>query len=175
MRRTEFYTHLAREGKGRFKVLANGQVRAEVIEQGRITIHDPLSFVAWKLHKLDAPGEIDRPARVLQIKNPLRLTLASDLARGYVGSTRRAILAALKLAELPPAAITALLAVGGAPINRYEAVPPYDPDARRVSADEDSDDWTEEEPEPDEEPEGDDDGGDAGCDCDACREARGES
>jgi hypothetical protein len=93
MTRTEFYAHLAREGRGQFAVKADGTLRTT---EG----WDPLSFVAWKLKGLEAKGEVNRPGLALEIKNPMRLVLAQDLRRGYVGSTRRALLTALALTDL---------------------------------------------------------------------------
>ncbi len=156
MRRTEFYKGLeACGGRGQFVVDPLGRLR--------MGDYDPLSFLAWKLTGLEAPGEIDRPAAALGIKNPLRLVLAADLSRGYVGSTRRALLQALGLQELPTPKLQQLLKEGAQPTSAQYAVGNYDPDARCQDDDvdstsssweeptepEESDDWSEPEDEED--------------------------
>ncbi len=122
MTRTEFYKELPQHGRGDFSPDDKGRIRTE---KG----HDPLSFVAWKLHGLDAKGEITRPGRALGIKNPMRLVLASDLARGHVGSTRRALLESLGLIELKRPDRLKVMNEGGTIDPRTGRVNDYDPDA----------------------------------------------
>jgi hypothetical protein len=124
MTRTEFYKELQDHGKGHFALDPKGRIRTP-------TGHDPLSFVTWKLHGIEALGEINRPAKLLGIKNPMRLVLASDLMRGFVGSTRRALLTALALSEMDAAARRAALVEGAQPDPRSGRVIDYDPDEEK--------------------------------------------
>lgn len=126
MTRTEFYKALQDQGRGQFQLDGKGRIRA-----GQ---HDPLSFVTWKLHGVEAPGEINRPAKLLGIKNPMRLVLASDLMRGFIGSTRRALLASLALEELNRGSRTALLAEGAQADPRTGRIGDYDPDEHKEYA-----------------------------------------
>lgn len=176
MRRTEFYEHLSREGQGRFQLDGLGRIRASVIREGKALDYDPLSFVAWKLKGIDAPGEIERPATALEIKNPLRLVLAADLSRGYVGSTRRAMLRALRLDELDADARKALLNTGVMSGSRYGEIHDYDPDwSTRDDKDSSSEEIGNDDEDTWSEPEEEEDPDDGDCDCDECQEERRRS